>query len=72
MRPRKCHSLSDQAVGAEIARFCQVNDGVSFPMFAKTTVVGPQADPLSYLAYCEAGLATECSDVHQFELARPG
>jgi cyclopropane-fatty-acyl-phospholipid synthase len=24
-----------------------------------------------YLAYCEAGFASECTDVHQFELARP-
>jgi cyclopropane-fatty-acyl-phospholipid synthase len=24
-----------------------------------------------YLAYCEAGFATGCTDVHQFELARP-
>jgi cyclopropane-fatty-acyl-phospholipid synthase len=24
-----------------------------------------------YLAYCEAGFATQCTDVHQFELARP-
>lgn len=32
--------------GAEIARFCQVNYGVSFPMFAKTAVVGPTTSPL--------------------------
>jgi glutathione peroxidase len=30
----------------DIARFCQVNYGVSFPMFAKTSVVGPDANPL--------------------------
>lgn len=30
----------------DIARFCQVNYGVSFPMFAKTSVVGPGANPL--------------------------
>jgi glutathione peroxidase len=30
----------------DIARFCQVNYGVSFPMFAKTAVVGPDANPL--------------------------
>jgi glutathione peroxidase len=30
----------------DIARFCQVNYGVSFPMFAKTSVVGPGAIPL--------------------------
>jgi glutathione peroxidase len=30
----------------DIARFCQLNYGVSFPMFAKTSVVGPDANPL--------------------------
>jgi len=30
----------------DIARFCQVNYGVSFPMFAKTSVVGADANPL--------------------------
>ncbi|MCX7893061.1 MAG: glutathione peroxidase [Burkholderiales bacterium] len=30
----------------EIADFCQVNYGVSFPMFAKSTVVGPGANAL--------------------------
>lgn len=32
--------------GKEIADFCQVNYGVSFPVFAKTSVVGPNANPL--------------------------
>jgi glutathione peroxidase len=30
----------------DIARFCQVNYGVTFPMFAKTSVVGADANPL--------------------------
>jgi glutathione peroxidase len=30
----------------DIAQFCQINYGVSFPMFAKTSVLGPQANPL--------------------------
>lgn len=30
----------------EIARFCQVNYGITFPVFAKTSVIGPQANPL--------------------------
>ena len=29
----------------EIARFCEVNYGVSFPMFAKSGVAGPAANP---------------------------
>ncbi|HSD52750.1 MAG TPA: glutathione peroxidase [Burkholderiales bacterium] len=30
----------------DIARFCEINYGVSFPMFAKTSVVGADANPL--------------------------
>jgi glutathione peroxidase len=30
----------------DIASFCQINYGVSFPMFAKTTVVGRDVNPL--------------------------
>lgn len=30
----------------EIAQFCQVNYGITFPVFAKTTVVGAKANPL--------------------------
>ncbi len=30
----------------QIAQFCQVNYGVTFPMFAKTSVVGAGANPL--------------------------
>ena len=31
---------------AEIAKFCKVNFGVSFPMFSKSSVKGAQANPL--------------------------
>ena len=30
----------------EIAQFCQVNYGITFPVFAKTSVVGTKANPL--------------------------
>ncbi len=30
----------------EITQFCQLNYGVTFPMFAKTSVVGANANPL--------------------------
>jgi glutathione peroxidase len=32
--------------GAQIAQFCSLNYGVSFPMFAKVEVNGPHAHPL--------------------------
>lgn len=36
----------EPGTGEEIAEFCQKNYGVEFPMFAKTTVVGDEANPL--------------------------
>lgn len=43
-----CNQFGQQEPGAEkdIQSFCTLNYGVSFPMFAKIEVNGPQADPL--------------------------
>jgi len=43
-----CDQFMHQEPGteAEIAEFCQVNYGVTFPMFAKVEVNGPGAHPL--------------------------
>ena len=43
-----CNQFGAQEPGteAEIAQFCELNYGVSFPMFAKIDVNGPQAHPL--------------------------
>ncbi|MBT0570089.1 glutathione peroxidase [Curvibacter sp. CHRR-16] len=43
-----CNQFGAQDKGSndEIAQFCQVNYGVSFPMMAKIDVNGPQAHPL--------------------------
>ena len=43
-----CNQFGAQDPGsnAEIAQFCQLNYGVSFPMMAKVDVNGPGADPL--------------------------
>ena len=43
-----CNQFGSQDPGleAEIAEFCQVNYGVSFPMMGKVDVNGPQAHPL--------------------------
>ncbi len=39
----------------EIAEFCEANFGVSFPMFAKTNVIGEEANPLFEALAAEAG-----------------
>ncbi len=36
----------EPGTGEEIAEFCQKNYGVEFPMFAKTSVIGDEANPL--------------------------
>jgi glutathione peroxidase len=43
-----CNQFGQQEPGTEeeIQEFCQVNYGVSFPMFGKVKVNGPDADPL--------------------------
>ena len=43
-----CNQFGAQDAGSntEIAEFCQLNYGVSFPMMAKVNVNGPQAHPL--------------------------
>jgi glutathione peroxidase len=43
-----CNQFGAQEPGtaAEIAEFCQVNYGVSFPMFSRIEVNGPDAHPL--------------------------
>ena len=43
-----CNQFANQEPGSEseIASFCQVNYGVTFPVFAKIDVNGPHASPL--------------------------
>ena len=54
-----CNQFGAQEPGSadEIGQFCQVNYGVSFPMFAKIDVNGPDAHPLyNYLKHEKSGL----------------
>jgi glutathione peroxidase len=54
-----CNQFGRQEPGneSEIAEFCQLNYGVSFPMFAKVEVNGNDADPLfKYLKKSQKGL----------------
>jgi len=43
-----CNQFGAQDPGSndQIGEFCQINYGVSFPMFSKIDVNGPKADPL--------------------------
>jgi len=43
-----CNQFGNQEPGdaEEIASFCSLNYDVTFPVFAKIEVIGPQADPL--------------------------
>jgi glutathione peroxidase len=51
-----CNQFGEQDPGSndQIAQFCQLNYGVSFPMMAKIDVNGPQADPLYQWLTAEA------------------
>jgi glutathione peroxidase len=51
-----CNQFGAQDPGSndEIAQFCQLNYGVSFPMMAKIDVNGPAADPLYKWVTAEA------------------
>jgi glutathione peroxidase len=55
----------------EIAQFCQLNYGVSFPMFSKTNVVGPKAMPL-YARLASAGGAAPKWNFHKYLVDRRG
>ncbi|MCG3419329.1 glutathione peroxidase [Oceanobacillus sp. M65] len=57
-----CNQFNSQDPGSneEIAEFCQLNYGVTFPMFSKVDVKGKNAHPLfSYLTEEAKGLLTK-------------
>lgn len=55
----------------EIARFCQANYGVSFPMFAKSSVTGPGANPLYRDLAAQSG-ARPRWNFHKYLVGRDG
>jgi glutathione peroxidase len=44
--PANDFGAQEPGMNKEIAQFCQVNYGITFPMFAKTSVIGANANPL--------------------------
>jgi glutathione peroxidase len=55
----------------EIAQFCRLNYGVTFPMFAKTSVVGANANPL-YRALAARTGKPPSWNFHKYLLDRAG
>lgn len=55
----------------EVADFCQVNYGVSFPMVEKTVVSGTQANPL-YAALAQRGGGAPQWNFHKYLIDRNG
>ena len=55
----------------EIAHFCQVNYGITFPIFAKTSVVGAKANPLFHELAAKTGNPPRWN-FHKYLLDRAG
>jgi glutathione peroxidase len=73
-----CNQFGNQDPGSneEIAEFCQVNYGVTFPMMAKVDVKGDDADPLFVWLTSEApgflGMKTIKWNFSKFLIGRDG
>jgi glutathione peroxidase len=55
----------------EIAQFCRLNYGVTFPMFAKTSVIGVNANPLYRVLAAKTGKPPRWN-FHKYLLDRTG
>ena len=55
----------------DVAQFCQMNYGVSFPMFEKTTVSGARANPL-YAALAHSAGGPPRWNFHKYLIDRSG
>jgi len=61
----------EKSSNKEIADFCENTFGVKFPMFGKTTVAGPQANPLFRQLAAETGKAPTWN-FHKYLIGRDG
>jgi glutathione peroxidase len=55
----------------DVAEFCQLNYGVSFPMFEKSAVSGPQANPF-YVTLAQRAGAAPRWNFHKYLIDRSG
>ncbi len=70
-----CNDFGGQEPGeaSEIANFCEVNYGVTFPLSAKTVVSGNAADPLYVWAGDKAGMLGKPNwNFHKYLFGRDG
>ena len=67
------NDFAEQEPGSnkDVAEFCQYNYGVSFPMFEKTSVRGPQANAL-YAALAQRGGGAPQWNFHKYLIDRDG
>lgn len=61
----------EYADDAEIARFCKINFGVSFPMYTRSSVIGDDAIPL-YRALTDATGQPPRWNFHKYLIGRDG
>jgi glutathione peroxidase len=57
--PSNDFGAQDPGTDAEIATFCQVNYGVTFPMMSKVTILGEKAHPIYKWLQAESGTAVK-------------
>ena len=69
--PANDFGAQEPGSNGEIARFCQVNYGVSFSMFAKSTVTGPAANPF-YAMLAERSGKRPGWNFHKYLIDRSG
>ena len=71
--PSNDFGQQEQGSGADIAKFCEINYGVSFPMTAKYNVRGDQAHPFYTWAKTELGFGTAPKwNFHKYLLNKEG
>ena len=57
--PSNDFGAQDPGTDAEIASFCKVNYGVTFPMMSKVTILGESAHPIYKWIQAESGTAVK-------------